>query len=64
MFPITAYGLAYWQYERRKWKLNLLSIIDERAGAEPVPLADLYVSYLKVHDLTIYIFSLQAYYIY
>ncbi|XP_062608543.1 surfeit locus protein 1-like [Saccostrea cucullata] len=41
MFPLTAYGLAYWQYERKKWKQNLLDLIDERAGATPVPLTEL-----------------------
>lgn len=41
MFPLTAYGLAYWQWQRRKWKLNLLKTIDERTAADPVPLTDL-----------------------
>uniref|UniRef100_K1PI27 SURF1-like protein n=1 Tax=Magallana gigas TaxID=29159 RepID=K1PI27_MAGGI len=41
MFPLTAYGLAYWQWQRRKWKINLLKTIDERTAADPVPLTDL-----------------------
>ncbi|XP_078325959.1 surfeit locus protein 1-like isoform X2 [Crassostrea virginica] len=41
MFPVTAYGLALWQWQRRKWKLNLLKTIEERTAAEPVPLTEL-----------------------
>ena len=44
MFPVTAYGLALWQWQRRKWKLNLLKTIEERTAAEPVPLSELWVN--------------------
>ena len=44
MFPVTAYGLALWQWQRRKWKLNLLKTIEERTAAEPVPLTELWVN--------------------
>ena len=45
MFPVTAYGLAFWQWQRRKWKLNLLKTIEERTAAEPVPLTELWVNF-------------------
>ncbi|XP_036185101.1 surfeit locus protein 1 isoform X2 [Myotis myotis] len=38
LIPVTAFGLGTWQVQRRKWKLKLISELESRIMAEPVPL--------------------------
>ncbi|XP_054582981.1 surfeit locus protein 1 [Eptesicus fuscus] len=38
LIPVTAFGLGTWQVQRRKWKLKLISELESRILAEPVPL--------------------------
>ncbi|CAK6433490.1 unnamed protein product [Pipistrellus nathusii] len=38
LMPATAFGLGTWQVQRRQWKLKLISELESRIMAEPVPL--------------------------
>ncbi|XP_014667552.1 PREDICTED: surfeit locus protein 1-like [Priapulus caudatus] len=38
--PATAFALGAWQVRRRRWKLNLIDMLDTRLTAPPVPLPD------------------------
>ncbi|XP_036276309.1 surfeit locus protein 1 [Pipistrellus kuhlii] len=38
LIPATAFGLGTWQVQRRQWKLKLISELESRIMAEPVPL--------------------------
>jgi len=38
VFPATAFGLGVWQTQRRQWKLNLISELECKSNAAPLPL--------------------------
>ncbi|CAH8598162.1 unnamed protein product [Schistosoma turkestanicum] len=38
ILPATAFGLGYWQIQRRKWKIDLIEKINARIPAKPIPL--------------------------
>jgi len=40
VFPATAFGLGVWQTQRRQWKLNLISELESKNSAPPVPLPE------------------------
>ncbi|KAF5400791.1 hypothetical protein PHET_05369 [Paragonimus heterotremus] len=38
VFPVTCFALGYWQIERRKWKLGLISQLEQNIRSPPIPL--------------------------
>lgn len=38
LIPVTTFGLGTWQVQRRRWKLKLISDLEARVAAEPIPL--------------------------